>query len=845
MVHFLSKTGNRMRFITWFIFLCIFMTAVAVSYFFLTEKMLPFQLKSSLVHEIDDSQCYLYHDFNQDGYSERLFFKNLPDRDRFNIIFEPFQRTYDYKVGEQFNLDYPFNINRLFFADYTGDDFDEVFLISHSADSIYLSVIDVDQKAFILKEWPLAGVSDKAGKAIWDLRAVRASFADLDGDGRKEFIYTLHTAFPYYPRGIYAFDIAAREQVRCFEIGGTIKDLYLFDLNQDGRQEIIFTSQATGNIDDPVRYGDDTCHLFVLDHDFRPVFKPLSRGTYPSSLLSAPLHKDGRHYLLAAYRYVGELNKPNMVYLVDQHGIVVNKKAMAGYAFSALVPAPYRDKPFIYFSDFNGRIGSIDKDLRIQYTAYDDFHPTDIEAVTDLDHDGIEEIITTQAFSIEIFSNTFELLAQKEYAKNIKHATSLRYSGLDNSIAVAVHSADYFQLNQYLPNFWHNRALILSLSIALIVTMGTFLSYRGFQTVYIYFRFFTYSLYKTQRGILILTSGGKVKFVNTLFTDHLNMNRSPKTFEELLASLPEKPDIRHALVASFESGNRQSVDFTIPEKHFEGRLNLVPLKGPLGSVYAYLAEIEDLTAPFHSDRMKAWTKTVQKMAHDMKQPLSPISLNLYNIRQLLETMEFGEKDTILENIRLMRTELDRINQLSRNFIRFVELRNPDIRDIDIEKLLADCIAHFSGYIGNNLSVEVDIEPDVSIIQADPQLLEMVLNILIENAIDAMQGKGRIRISLMLAQFLQHPGKSFVQIEVTDDGPGIDEKNISRIFDPYFTTKKDGVGIGLSIAKKFIEDHRGEMDVYSKLHLGTTFRLILPLSNGDRQKHDAKIPHSGR
>jgi signal transduction histidine kinase len=112
--------------------------------------------------------------------------------------------------------------------------------------------------------------------------------------------------------------------------------------------------------------------------------------------------------------------------------------------------------------------------------------------------------------------------------------------------------------------------------------------------------------------------------------------------------------------------------------------------------------------------------------------------------------------------------------------------------------------------------------------ADPQQIEMVFHILLENALAALQGKGLICISSTLAQFLDTSFREVLEIEVTDTGPGIQDEHKSRIFEPYFTTKQAGTGMGLAIAKKIIEDHGCSIELYSKANFGATFRFTLPV-----------------
>jgi signal transduction histidine kinase len=105
---------------------------------------------------------------------------------------------------------------------------------------------------------------------------------------------------------------------------------------------------------------------------------------------------------------------------------------------------------------------------------------------------------------------------------------------------------------------------------------------------------------------------------------------------------------------------------------------------------------------------------------------------------------------------------------------------------------------------------------------------MAFQVFIENAIDALEGKGKIFISSVLAQYLDHPFPEYLEIEIADNGPGIPESIRDTIFEPFYTTKENGTGMGLVIARKIIMDHNGSLELISKDHFGTVFRIHLPV-----------------
>jgi signal transduction histidine kinase len=230
------------------------------------------------------------------------------------------------------------------------------------------------------------------------------------------------------------------------------------------------------------------------------------------------------------------------------------------------------------------------------------------------------------------------------------------------------------------------------------------------------------------------------------------------------------------------------------------------------------------------DKIHTWSRAVQKMAHDIKTPLSTVSLNLKALQLRLEniTLTANDHSEFSDDIKMMQTELEHIHTMTKNFLKFSNLDQPHFQSFDIRQLIAKALEQYLPYSATGLKVNVSVDEDVKPVWADPQQIEMVLHIILENALVAMQGKGMISISANMAQFLERSFTEYVEIEVADTGPGISEDDKMKIFEPYFTTKKVGTGMGLAIAKKIIEDHGGSIEVYSKQNFGAVFRFSLPL-----------------
>ena len=234
----------------------------------------------------------------------------------------------------------------------------------------------------------------------------------------------------------------------------------------------------------------------------------------------------------------------------------------------------------------------------------------------------------------------------------------------------------------------------------------------------------------------------------------------------------------------------------------------------VGLVCGYVAPIERIDTKIgeRSERLRAIGELAARLAHDLRNPLSVIK-NTVEIMESKPVLRIEEK--IIYYGRLRRA-IDRIVHQIEDVLDFVRPAQMNFE----KRLLNDAI---------NLALEKIVRPDdIQIILptnfvycvCDQAKLEIVLANLIMNAIQAINGKGQIRITI-------HDTPNDVLIQVSDTGSGIPENILPKIFEPLFTTKQIGTGLGLASCKKIIEQHGGLISVTSKEGYGTTFSIILP------------------
>jgi len=271
-----------------------------------------------------------------------------------------------------------------------------------------------------------------------------------------------------------------------------------------------------------------------------------------------------------------------------------------------------------------------------------------------------------------------------------------------------------------------------------------------------------------------------------------------------------------------------------------GRIKGLPIRGKTGISMGYLIEYVDRESPEVVERWRIWSSTMKKLAHDIKTPLSTILLNIQTIQYKIKELVPQAYAALEQDLNLIRSEVQRVREITKNFLKFSNIETPNFQRISLRYVLNKTLRHFQKYTEGDLEIRLELDEDVDVIWADPQQLEMVFQILIENAIDAIKGQGIILISAVRAQYPEENFAEYVEIDIADSGSGIPEDIRNKIFEPYFTTKKEGTGLGLAIARKIVEDHGGKIIVTTREGFPTVIKIVLPLQeeleNGTDTRH---------
>ena len=219
-----------------------------------------------------------------------------------------------------------------------------------------------------------------------------------------------------------------------------------------------------------------------------------------------------------------------------------------------------------------------------------------------------------------------------------------------------------------------------------------------------------------------------------------------------------------------------------------------------------------------SERLKATSTLALGLAHEVKNPLTTIKTFAEYLPE-----KYKDEDFVNKFSKIIPTEVERINNIVHHLLDFSKPSAPIFIETNIHELLKNILAFLnSNFLKNKIKVNEFYADSVLSIKADPiQLKQAFLNIFL-NSIEAMPTGGNLTIKTGKNQ------GGILEVSISDTGYGIPKKNLTHVFDPFFSTKDSGTGLGLSIAYQIIKNHNGSIKVESIVNKGTTFQINLPL-----------------
>lgn len=334
-------------------------------------------------------------------------------------------------------------------------------------------------------------------------------------------------------------------------------------------------------------------------------------------------------------------------------------------------------------------------------------------------------------------------------------------------------------------------------------------------------------------GVLTLDSRGAITSLNSAAERLLGLRASMVVGRPVDEVLQIAPDLG-AWIRSALSGERlhQETDLSFPgegDRRVMLRASASELRDESGRSDGLVILLRDITEMNRlelqlrrADKLASLGTLAAGVAHEVKNPLHSLSLNLHLLAQEVVAPQpsVGEIKNYLD---ILHSEVRRIHRIVENFLRFSKPSIPEVKPLDVNALVERVLSLVAFEAADHgVTIETQFDPALASVPGDEgQLAQVFLNLVI-NALQAMPSGGT------LAVMTQHQS-GWAEVTVKDTGEGIAQEILPHVFDPYFTTRSSGVGLGLAIAHRIVEGHRGTIDVESELGKGTVMIVRLPLA----------------
>jgi two-component system nitrogen regulation sensor histidine kinase NtrY len=326
-------------------------------------------------------------------------------------------------------------------------------------------------------------------------------------------------------------------------------------------------------------------------------------------------------------------------------------------------------------------------------------------------------------------------------------------------------------------------------------------------------------------GVVVVDEEGTVTAVNAAAQRLLELEPGGVglALEKIMRG-PGREEIQ-ALVLRLLSGRvaRQEREVLVPTRERDRHLavTVVSLPGSLGSAPGALVVVDDLTPLMRAQKVAAWGEVARKLAHEIKNPLTPIQLSAQRVRKAWLKADPDFEKVLQECTRAIVDEVEALKTLVDEFAQFARMPAPSLRAGSLHEVLEQALSLYDGlYPG--IELERRLARDLPTLRLDfDQMKRAVIN-LVDNAIEATDGNGRIQLATEYDR-----AASRVRLVVSDDGPGIALADRDQLFVPHFSTKRRGSGLGLAIVSRIVQDHLGAIRVEDQQPRGARFVIELP------------------
>ncbi len=336
-------------------------------------------------------------------------------------------------------------------------------------------------------------------------------------------------------------------------------------------------------------------------------------------------------------------------------------------------------------------------------------------------------------------------------------------------------------------------------------------------------------LQNVEAGVISLDEEGRITTINRFAEKLLKIGKDFFLGRRFSQVLPSKhaaiiEEFISELTITGKPSVRQHLKISVLKENFSLFVTFTRLENEEGKPLGFVLVFANLTELEKMQRMAAWREVARRIAHEIKNPLTPIQLSAQRLRRRYPEILEEDKSIFDQCTNTIIKQVDEIKLLVSEFSQFARMPKINQAPADIQALLDETLFLYK-QAHTNISFTVRAEDDIPIFSFDAEQMKRCFINLFDNAVAVLPDGGTIDVILSISD-----GEESIFIQVCDSGPGISEDEKLRLFEPYFSTKKTGTGLGLAIVSTIISDHNGYIRVHDNTPHGTTFSIELPLLN---------------
>jgi two-component system nitrogen regulation sensor histidine kinase NtrY len=245
------------------------------------------------------------------------------------------------------------------------------------------------------------------------------------------------------------------------------------------------------------------------------------------------------------------------------------------------------------------------------------------------------------------------------------------------------------------------------------------------------------------------------------------------------------------------------------------------LHGEAGTPHGAVLVFDDVTPLIRSQRVAAWREVARRLAHEIKNPLTPIQLSAERLRRHFSGAPPTTQALVSECTSTIIAEVESLKSLVDEFSQFARMPAPRAAPTDLHALLGDTLTLYNGLF-SQVRLDRRFDATVPLVRLDPEQIRRVVINLVDNAVEAMDRRGVITVETR-----HDPANGVVRVVIADDGPGIPPGDRDKLFMPYYSTKRRGSGLGLAIVRRIVAEHGGSIEVGDNAPRGARFTIELP------------------